>query len=95
MGLRFVLRHVAAGAVIVRSMIGLLGGEPAQATEVAYAIASGQLTCQVDVSRAGPPSMIHAMNAMRRGLSDIVAKASLVEEAAPNRQRRLAIAARA
>ena len=64
----------AVGVVIVRSLIGQLGGEPAQATDVAHAIASGQLTCHVDVSRAGPSSMIHAMNAMRHGLSDIVAK---------------------
>ncbi|KGF83462.1 chemotaxis protein [Massilia sp. JS1662] len=62
------------GVVIVRSLITQLGGEPAQATEVAHAIASGQLTCHVDVSRAGPSSMIHAMNAMRHGLSGIVAK---------------------
>jgi len=62
------------GAVIVKSLIGQLGGEPAQATQVAHAIANGQLTYPVDVSRAGPSSMIHAMNAMRHGLTDIVAK---------------------
>ena len=64
----------AIGAVIVKSLIGQLGGEPAQATRVAHAIAGGQLTYPVDVSRAGPSSMIHAMNAMRHGLTDIVAK---------------------
>jgi methyl-accepting chemotaxis protein len=62
------------GMVIVRSLVGQLGGEPADATRVAQAIASGQLACAVDVSRAGPSSMIHAMNAMRHGLSDIVTR---------------------
>jgi methyl-accepting chemotaxis protein len=62
------------GIVIVRSLVGQLGGEPAQATQVAQAIASGKLTYPVDTSRAGPSSMIHAMNAMRHGLTDIVAK---------------------
>ena len=62
------------GVVIVRSLVGQLGGEPAHATQVAQAIASGQLTCHVDVSRARPSSMIHAMNAMRHGLAEIVAK---------------------
>jgi methyl-accepting chemotaxis protein len=65
---------VVVGVVIVRSLVGQLGGEPAQATRVAQAIASGELTCHVDVSRARPSSMIHAMNAMRHGLSEIVAK---------------------
>jgi methyl-accepting chemotaxis protein len=65
---------IGVGIVIVRSLVGQLGGEPAQATRVAHAIASGQLTCPVDVTRAGPSSMIHAMNAMRHGLADIVAK---------------------
>ena len=64
----------AVGVVIVRSLVGQLGGEPAHATQVAQAIASGQLTCHVDVSRARPSSMIHAMNAMRHGLAEIVAK---------------------
>ena len=62
------------GVVIVRSLLDQLGGEPAQATGVARAIAGGQLYHPIDTRRAGPASMIHAMGTMRRELSAIVTK---------------------
>ena len=62
------------GLVITRSLLGQLGGEPAQATGVARAIASGQLYHPVDASRAAPSSMIHAMATMRRELVSIVTR---------------------
>ncbi|MGG7604174.1 methyl-accepting chemotaxis protein [Massilia sp. BKSP1R2A-1] len=62
------------GAVIVRSLLGQLGGEPAQATAVARAIADGRLYHPIDTRRAGAASMIHAMATMRRELSAIVSK---------------------
>jgi len=69
-----VLVCIVVGMLIVRSLIGQLGGEPAQATQVARAIAGGQLQHPIDISRAGPESMIHAMNEMRHGLTGIVCK---------------------
>jgi methyl-accepting chemotaxis protein len=62
------------GGVIVRSLLGQLGGEPGHATEVARAIASGTLYYTVDTARAGPSSMIYAMSMMRRELAKIVTK---------------------
>lgn len=64
----------AVGTLIVRSLLGQLGGEPAQASNVARAIANGQLYYPVDVSRAAPSSMMYAMSNMRHALSDIVLK---------------------
>jgi methyl-accepting chemotaxis protein len=69
-----VLFGAAVGLFIVRGLLGQLGGEPAQATAVARAIADGQLYHAVDTTRAGPSSMIHAMDTMRGELANIVAK---------------------
>ncbi|KQQ91922.1 methyl-accepting chemotaxis protein [Massilia sp. Leaf139] len=63
---------VVVGLVIMRSLLGQLGGEPVQATRIAHAIASGQLYHAVDATRAAPASMIHAMATMRRSLVEIV-----------------------
>ena len=69
-----VLLCATVGVVIVRSLLGQLGGEPAQATGVARAIADGRLYHPIDTRRAGPSSMIHAMGTMRSELSAIVSK---------------------
>ncbi|WP_288379055.1 methyl-accepting chemotaxis protein [uncultured Massilia sp.] len=69
-----VLLCATVGVVIVRSLLDQLGGEPAQATSVARAIADGRLYHPIDARRAGPASMIHAMATMRRELSAIVSK---------------------
>ncbi len=69
-----VLLCATVGVVIVRSLLDQLGGEPAQATGVARAIADGRLYHPIDTRRAGPASMMHAMGTMRRELSDIVSK---------------------
>jgi len=62
------------GFAISRNLLGQLGGEPAYATDVARAIAQGQLHHQVDTRRARPASLLSAMSAMRDSLSGIVAK---------------------
>ena len=64
----------AIGLAMSRSLVGQLGGEPAYATEVARAIAGGQLQHQVDTGRARPASLLYAMSAMRDSLSGIVAR---------------------
>jgi methyl-accepting chemotaxis protein len=69
-----VLLCAVVGALIVRSLLGQLGGEPAQATRVARAIAEGRLYYPIDTRRAGPASMLHAMGTMRTELSAIVSK---------------------
>ncbi len=69
-----VLLCATVGVVIVRSLLDQLGGEPAQAKKVARAIAEGQLHLPVDTSRAGPASMIQAMDTMRTALAGIVTK---------------------
>ncbi|WP_305822051.1 methyl-accepting chemotaxis protein [Massilia brevitalea] len=62
------------GFTISRNLLDQLGGEPAYATDVARAIAQGQLHQQVDTRRALPSSLLSAMSAMRDSLSGIVAK---------------------
>ena len=69
-----ILLCAAVGVVIVRSLLDQLGGEPAQATKVARAIAEGKLHYPVDTRRAGAASMIHAMDTMRASLAGIVTK---------------------
>ncbi|QOY93008.1 chemotaxis protein [Massilia sp. UMI-21] len=65
---------VLVAPVLVRSLVGQLGGEPAYATSVARAIAGGELHRPVDTDRARPNSLLYAMSAMRDGLSGIVGK---------------------
>ncbi len=69
-----VILCVVVGLVLVRSLVAQLGGEPAYATSVARAIASGELHRPVDTDRANPSSLLFAMSAMRDGLSGIVSK---------------------
>ncbi|WP_308622194.1 hypothetical protein [Massilia sp. Se16.2.3] len=62
------------GLAIVRSLTGQLGGEPAYATAVAQAIARGELQHRVEIGRARPASLLHAMSTMRDSLGGIVAR---------------------
>ena len=65
---------VVIGLAISRNLLGQLGGEPAYATDVARAIAQGELHREVDTTRARPASLLSAMSSMRANLSAIVAK---------------------
>ena len=65
---------VVIGLAISRSLLAQLGGEPAYATEVARAIAQGQLHQHVDTRRARAGSLLAAMSAMRDSLGGIVSK---------------------
>ncbi|MEX5747825.1 methyl-accepting chemotaxis protein [Massilia sp. X63] len=69
-----VLLCVLVAVVLVRSLLGQLGGEPAYAASVARAIAGGELHRPVDTARARPNSLLYAMSAMHDGLSAIVGK---------------------
>jgi methyl-accepting chemotaxis protein len=59
---------------IRRNVAKPLGGEPAVATEVANRIASGDLTVEVPVATGDTASLMAAMEKMRRGLSEIIAR---------------------
>ncbi|MEH6434826.1 methyl-accepting chemotaxis protein [Massilia sp. DD77] len=68
-----VLLCALVGLLLVRSLLGQLGGEPAYAATVARAIANGELHRPVDTARAHPASLLSAMSAMRDSLGRIVA----------------------
>ena len=63
---------VAIGALITRSLLKQLGGEPEYAASVATRIAAGDLTVDVEVKQNDQSSMLHAMRAMRDNLANIV-----------------------
>ncbi|WP_271467084.1 methyl-accepting chemotaxis protein [Acidovorax sp. GBBC 3334] len=67
-----VVLGVAIGALLTRGLTGQLGGEPADVALVAGAIARGDLTYPIDVSRAKPGSVVAAMQRMQASLRDVV-----------------------
>ena len=60
------------GYFITRRVMGQLGGEPAYAVEVANAIAAGDFTRSVAVKKGDDSSLLHAMDVMRRQLTDTI-----------------------
>ena len=58
---------------ITRTVKGLLGGEPAYATQVAQAIAQGDLAVAVQTRAGDTSSLLFAMEAMRASLARVVA----------------------
>jgi methyl-accepting chemotaxis protein len=65
---------IAIGTLVVKGLLKQLGGEPAYATEVARAIARGELNKTVDVTNANQSSLLYAISAMRDNLSSIVSR---------------------
>jgi methyl-accepting chemotaxis protein len=61
-----------AGVLITRSLVGQLGGEPADASFIAARIADGDLTVDVPVKAGDQSSMMYAMRHMRDKLAAIV-----------------------
>ncbi|QJE02586.1 chemotaxis protein [Massilia forsythiae] len=74
LGALSVVLAAVVGAMLVRSLLRQLGGEPAYASSVAHAIAAGDLQQPVDTRAAAPSSLLAAMSAMRDSLSGIVGK---------------------
>ena len=64
-GLGGVILLLAVSAIISRSILGQLGGDPAQAAYVAKAIADGELTVQVGALAGGDDSLMASMRRMR------------------------------
>lgn len=60
--------------LIVRGIERSIGGEPAQATELAHRIAGGDLETEIHIRAGDRSSLMFAMKTMRDGLIDIVSQ---------------------
>lgn len=67
-----VLLGVILGVAITRGLTRQLGGEPGQVAFVANAIAQGNLSVAIDVSKAKEGSVVHAMYSMQESLRRVV-----------------------
>jgi len=67
------LAGMGAGLLVSRSVIRLLGGEPADATQVAQAIAGGDLTSRFQVRDGDERSLMAALARMQASLVHLVA----------------------
>jgi methyl-accepting chemotaxis protein len=67
------LTGLVSAIVITRSIVKQLGGEPAEAQEMARQIAEGNLTMKMNVTRSDDSSLMASLEAMRRQLSIVVA----------------------
>lgn len=65
---------VAVASYIVVSLIRQLGAEPAEVTQIASQIATGDLTVEIDVSKIDETSLLYAIKVMRDNFSEIVFK---------------------
>ncbi|MGA4365505.1 methyl-accepting chemotaxis protein [Pantoea ananatis] len=69
-----VLFSIATGYVITRVLMRQLGGEPAQAQELAAAIASGDLTASVTLRRNDSTSLLASLDGMQAKLRALVSE---------------------
>ncbi|MBB4843630.1 methyl-accepting chemotaxis protein [Paucibacter oligotrophus] len=60
------------GVLLTRRLTRQLGGEPAEVARVAGAVAAGDLSTVIDVSRARPGSVMAAMHSMQESLAGLV-----------------------
>lgn len=67
-----VLVGIAIGVLLTRGLTRQLGGEPGDVASAAGAIAAGDLTTEIDTSRALPGSVVHAMKQMQESLRKVV-----------------------
>jgi methyl-accepting chemotaxis protein len=80
----FVLAMAAAIGValqILRKLFLQLGGDPAQAAELAGRIAGGDLTVGIELRPGDDSSLLHAMQAMRDNLARLVSQARSATDA--------------
>lgn len=63
---------VAIGVFLTKDLVAQLGGEPKDVAKAAGDIAGGDLSTHIDVSRAQPGSVVHAMSQMQSALRDVV-----------------------
>jgi methyl-accepting chemotaxis protein len=69
-----VVLSVVVGSAITSHLLRQLGGEPVEVNRIATAIASGDLTVDVEVGAKDEASVMHAMREMRFSLQTIVAQ---------------------
>ena len=67
-----VLAGIAMGTWLTRNLSRQLGAEPQAVAATAHAIARGQLGQHIDISRAAPHSVVHAMHQMQSALRTLV-----------------------
>lgn len=67
-----VLVGIAIGVLLTRGLTRQLGGEPGDVASAAGAIAAGDLSTDIDASRAQPGSVVHAMKQMQESLRKVV-----------------------
>ncbi len=72
LGILAIALGLASATLIIRSILQQLGGEPADAAELASLIAKGDLRRQVRVAGRNPDSMMMSMKSMNEGLREIV-----------------------
>jgi methyl-accepting chemotaxis protein len=65
---------------ITRHLLGQLGGEPSSATEVAKAVADGDLSTPIKLKAGDTSSLMARLHAMQRGLADAVRSVRLGSE---------------
>ncbi|WP_328485387.1 methyl-accepting chemotaxis protein [Methylobacillus arboreus] len=70
--LSVILVSLALGYLINRMVIRPIGGEPADAANLAQHIANGDLSTRIDLKPGDQSSMLHAMQAMQEKLRSIV-----------------------
>jgi methyl-accepting chemotaxis protein len=71
-GLLALLASAAAAALITRTLVRQLGGEPGYAVQVASTIASGDLSVDIETRGGDSSSLLFAMKTMRDSLAGIV-----------------------
>jgi len=74
LGLVALLLAAALGALITRSLLRELGGEPRAAADVARAVAGGDFTYPITVRAGDETSLMAQLSAMKQGLASVVAQ---------------------
>ena len=65
---------VLLAVLILRDVTGILGGEPAEARELAREVAAGNLNNQIRLKNGDTHSLMAALKAMQESLADIVSR---------------------
>ncbi|WP_319006047.1 methyl-accepting chemotaxis protein [Methylobacillus gramineus] len=89
--LSIILVSLALGYLIDRMVIRPIGGEPAEAADLAHHIAEGNLSTRVDLKSGDQSSMLHAMKVMQDQLRSIVSEIRASSEYVSNASSEIAL----
>jgi methyl-accepting chemotaxis protein len=81
LGVGAIVLAVVAAALVARSILKQLGGEPAYAAEVLERLSNGDLNVMVQTRGSDTGSMMHSVAAMRDRLKQIIAELSNMSKA--------------